>query len=65
MCYRMRTLTKLGVAMSDRFSGPAAEVAFSAAAGSDASDDIEEIAARLGITIERVWPRRRASPSPI
>jgi hypothetical protein len=50
----MRTLTKLGEAMSDRFPGPAEDDALPAEPGPDASQEIEEIAARLGITVKRV-----------
>ena len=55
MCYKMRTLTKLGEAMTDRFSGrPGEDGASVPEAGPEAVGDIQEIAACLGITVERV-----------
>jgi len=50
----MRTLTKLGAAMSDRFPGLPGDGVSARSPGRRHVEDIEDRAARLGITIERV-----------
>jgi hypothetical protein len=55
MCYKMRTLTKLGVAMTDRDDGRPGEGASASNDGCEPAEQFAALAARLGITRERLF----------